>query len=859
MSTANGGGDYGTGHSSSTSSSSKSREMPPKQPERPKLNVKERVKNAKPFWKRGHTSGGLLPADNNDQSRSLTSQVRAQETGLPGLPPQLLLEYHPSGDDKLYPRDSEVDGNYTIETGREAQRYQDESMKRKTLTKALPDPPRTELMYINGRGADTSKATLHANEEVRTTQRPRLNDRQQTSESTKSTRKQVQTERPDSKGSVGHASNNYYGWANVPARKKPSGPRANEELRFGPTKTTGHLSPVRVESPTITRAGSPPVIGPASPPAARSPVLPKPANGDPTTRVVSTPPAYLPVVPAAYPKDDFNLATISSYLEEDGSDNGEKSEDDYDEGSQPSKEPAPNNATISDDEAISDAEPDERRILDSLYDRFCVRFPKLHDDGMDSLQRRVATWVAKEAQRQFLQESRHMERSVQEAAQQQDHFEAKLKDLEEEKQALKTAHRDEMELIRQNHEKALGTQRQEFVAETDRVALAHDQNVASIVQEHQEELEKTRKDLERQHDSVLSEKLQHAASKELNHRDALNREISAKRNEIAAKESTIKTNRKEYEDHLNNLNQSLARNQQEWQDYLEKVRGNHADELEGINQSHGEEISDLKDRIRTRDTTFESEKKQLQEVHGATLLANNEKHATDRSLLVEEHNSERKTLQETIKSLKSEVERVNLDWQTRNARELQDLERTLTDDKTTEIDRLKGIIDEMKKDHDLEMVRVEGEKKVAAKKYADEKSQWQKDLKAKEDEAVSKYKKTVQSLQSQVRHLNKALLTRDDEKYKATVFTPSGLPSKPDESIQDTFQEIRDMVDELSSMRWKSDQRVWTPQVFQSIGTKHSQRKLRKAILQDLIWYVEDSFSLVSSGFKSRLAIHANR
>ena len=107
---------------------------------------------------------------------------------------------------------------------------------------------------------------------------------------------------------------------------------------------------------------------------------------------------------------------------------------------------------------------------------------------------------------------------------------------------------------------------------------------------------------------------------------------------------------------------------------------------------------------------------------------------------------------------------------------------------------------------------------------------------AEQAQKDSKYARGTRQLRDDVQRLNAALLTRDDQMYEGELFTTSGLPNKPDEQIRAKFSEIEQMVDSLGRLQWKQEPAVWTSEVLRSIRGNRTDRVLKKAIVQDLVW-----------------------
>ena len=169
----------------------------------------------------------------------------------------------------------------------------------------------------------------------------------------------------------------------------------------------------------------------------------------------------------------------------------------------------------------------------------------------------------------------------------------------------------------------------------------------------------------------------------------------------------------------------------------------------------------------------------------------------------------------TVKSLDEELRRV------KNAADMK--ERRMADE------HMKAV-NELNETHAIKMSRQEHEHQQTNQHLLDQYQQ-------SEQRLLEKHQQVKEELQQENAELNEAWLHRDDEIYKAKLFTTSGLPSKPDDKIKNQVLELQQMVDDLSRTEWKTSPDTRTDRVSLGIGHhEHGQRLVKKAIVQDLIW-----------------------
>lgn len=96
----------------------------------------------------------------------------------------------------------------------------------------------------------------------------------------------------------------------------------------------------------------------------------------------------------------------------------------------------------------------------------------------------------------------------------------------------------------------------------------------------------------------------------------------------------------------------------------------------------------------------------------------------------------------------------------------------------------------------------------------------------------------LQLQEGELHALNRVLLTRDNEQYIPPLLSEVGLKQTPDEYIKVKFSDTVRIVEDISRSNWKVNQKRWTAEVLNPAITNHTQRALKKAILQDAIWTI---------------------
>ena len=248
------------------------------------------------------------------------------------------------------------------------------------------------------------------------------------------------------------------------------------------------------------------------------------------------------------------------------------------------------------------------------------------------------------------------------------------------------------------------------------------------------------------------------------------------------------------------------------------------------------DIEDVKEQAKSLITTQRQEIDQLKDTHTAEI-----------SRLAQEHNNEINLYQQNIESAKTEAgterQKLQSTYEQQMAQFMDVMKAELaqvTEDEGRKRQNLTTFHDQQKtqliqvhkqtlsqKNEELAQVIQGEELKISRLEEAHAAEQAQKDL---------NYAQGTRQLREDVKRLNAALLTRDDQLYQGELFTTSNLPTRPDEQIRRKFSEIEQMVDSLGRLQWKQEPAVWTSEVLRSIGGNRTDRVLKKAIVQDLVW-----------------------
>lgn len=255
-------------------------------------------------------------------------------------------------------------------------------------------------------------------------------------------------------------------------------------------------------------------------------------------------------------------------------------------------------------------------------------------------------------------------------------------------------------------------------------------------------------------------------------------------------------------------------------DYLKHVGAQHERDQKALKLAHGTETEKLTTILRDRDREIALLKKNIQQT------------ATDAGRLRTE-----------LQAAKNDVEQ----GRRRAAQDLENKTRTLKKDLAIAKDDNSRIEQRLKSEHSVvvaslntEMQRVtsvasrdaENMSQQHKRAVEDIKLQHRTDLSRKDEE----HERNVRKLRSEVEELNEAWLTRDEETFQAEIFSTKGILSETDGKLRERVVELQRMIDDLSSTAWKPEQEGME-RVLKSMGSgQHSERALKKAIVQDVIW-----------------------
>jgi hypothetical protein len=245
---------------------------------------------------------------------------------------------------------------------------------------------------------------------------------------------------------------------------------------------------------------------------------------------------------------------------------------------------------------------------------------------------------------------------------------------------------------------------------------------------------------------------------------------------------------------------SLIRRQRQETDQLQNT---HKAEISRLIQEHNNEIGFYQRDIESVKTQAEKKRQKLEFAHDQQMAQRMDEH------------------EGTVAQMKAELAQVTEEEgkKRQNLTALHDKQRTqIFQEHEQVLSRINEELVEVRQDKELKISRL---KEAHAAELA------QKDV---------NYAQGTRQLREDVRRLNAALLTRDDQLYQGELFTTLNLPTRPDEQIRGKFSEIEQMVDGIGRLQWKQEPAVWTSEVLRSVGGNSIDRVLKKAIVQDLVW-----------------------
>lgn len=145
--------------------------------------------------------------------------------------------------------------------------------------------------------------------------------------------------------------------------------------------------------------------------------------------------------------------------------------------------------------------------------------------------------------------------------------------------------------------------------------------------------------------------------------------------------------------------------------------------------------------------------------------------------------------------------------------------RTLEDRMSDQAEEHESAINTMKQEHNDELADT---KEIHSTQISD---------------LVVEHAGNTKNLRAEVHGLKQVLLKRDDDPYLAKILSIADTKQEPDEHIRAEFLEVKQLVDNLSSLAiWKPEQGLWTDELLGKVCHSPATRSLKKRILQDLIW-----------------------
>lgn len=394
--------------------------------------------------------------------------------------------------------------------------------------------------------------------------------------------------------------------------------------------------------------------------------------------------------------------------------------------------------------------------------------------------------------------------------------------------AIQKNHQAELAMLKENHDKSIENEKQAMDELYSKLKFAQEQNSHLLQQ-----LESKSGDLE------IAQQAWEKSKMDINDKS---KKLQSTREE-ADRLTRLLT---ECTSQIHKLEQSLAEAERQLA-ISEQTRAE--EQLQ-----HADAVATLSQKIRTAEANFNEQVSSLigRQTQETDQLQNT--HEAEISRLVQEHNAKIDLYQQDIESVETKAEKKRQKLVLAHHEQLAQLmdkhERTVAQMKA-ELAQLAGEEEEKRQNltasHDEQRTQIFKEHEQALSRINEELAEVRQDKELKisqlkEAHAAElaqkdmNYAQGTRQLREDIQRLNAALLTRDDQLYQGELFTTSNLPTRPDEQIRAKFSEIEQMVDSIGRLQWKQEPAVWTSEVLRSVGGNITDRVLKKAIVQDLVW-----------------------
>lgn len=232
---------------------------------------------------------------------------------------------------------------------------------------------------------------------------------------------------------------------------------------------------------------------------------------------------------------------------------------------------------------------------------------------------------------------------------------------------------------------------------------------------------------------------------------------------------------------------------------LQQVNGKHAQEVFRIQDSHANEVGELKEFLADKDRDI----RELETIH------------------THEINQRNAQIKATEKDRDDRITKL----QQNHAVRIANLEKDSADEAARYENHISATIQE----HETKLAGME-------QAHQNEVSTLLAQHDAATNSLLKQHETTVEGLLAEVKGLENVLRKRDNNSFLASMLSDADTKQDPDEHIRDKFLEIEKMVEDLSILTWKPDQRIWTDQRLRLLGGNQNPRLLKKRILQDYIW-----------------------
>lgn len=387
---------------------------------------------------------------------------------------------------------------------------------------------------------------------------------------------------------------------------------------------------------------------------------------------------------------------------------------------------------------------------------------------------------------------RELQDQIQEQVEKVSLLEVEKSCLEEDQQALRSEHQEEMRKLNLAHEHIQSDLKAKHNA--DKI------NQKNFYKEEKRDLKST---LQQEHDAEKRRMQgEHDAKVELlDLRIAeLKQDLDAERNGLQVKISEIK---KEHADEKARLREEQESKRKAFNERLSEIEDRHEDEKNRLREEHESKRNALNTTISEMQQNYKSGIEQMEQQHQSSIRSLGQKHQSTTGQMKQEHGSI--------------VTKMSREHESRQA-------------------QLTARISQIETEHASEQKKMRSDFETR---------KLQLEHQAAEELARLKADFRADKAQLEIAHAEETkLLRKDVDAYSAALLQRDDFKPMPDNEIKAKFLDLVQDVDTLARLEWRVDQKAWTSQVLHRLS--QNQRLFKKQILQDIIWVILHNYIFCS-------------